>query len=100
MSTLVDTRGRILVPGIYESVAPLTAEEQEIYKKIEFSLNDIHNAAAAKNTVHDSHIDALMARWRYPSLSLHGIEGAYYSSGSKTVIPAKVCFLLLLVGYW
>ncbi len=29
-------------------------------------------------------------RWRFPSLSLHGIEGAFYSPGAKTVIPAKV----------
>jgi Cys-Gly metallodipeptidase DUG1 len=90
MSTLVDTRGKILVPGVYDTVAPVTTEELEIYKKIQFSLDDIHNAAAAKNTVHDSAVDALMARWRFPTLSLHGIEGAYYSPGSKTVIPAKV----------
>jgi len=31
-----------------------------------------------------------MARWRYPSLSLHGIEGAFSAPGAKTVIPAKV----------
>lgn len=31
-----------------------------------------------------------MARWRYPSLSLHGIEGAFYEPGQKTVIPRKV----------
>lgn len=29
-------------------------------------------------------------RWRYPSLSLHGIEGAFSAPGSKTVIPAHV----------
>jgi len=27
---------------------------------------------------------------RHPSLSIHGIEGAFYGSGAKTVIPAKV----------
>ena len=27
---------------------------------------------------------------RYPSLSIHGIEGAFSSAGSKTVIPASV----------
>ncbi|KAG8429943.1 hypothetical protein GDO86_018789 [Hymenochirus boettgeri] len=32
----------------------------------------------------------LMHRWRYPSLSLHGIEGAFSGSGAKTVIPRKV----------
>jgi len=32
----------------------------------------------------------LMSRWRFPSLSLHGIQGAFYEPGSKTVIPRKV----------
>lgn len=32
----------------------------------------------------------LMHRWRYPSLSLHGIEGAFSETGAKTVIPRKV----------
>lgn len=31
-----------------------------------------------------------MHRWRYPSLSLHGIEGAFSEAGAKTVIPRKV----------
>lgn len=31
-----------------------------------------------------------MHRWRYPSLSLHGIEGAFSGAGAKTVIPRKV----------
>lgn len=90
MATLVDSSGRILVPGIMDSVAPVTEEEKALYKGIEFSLADIHNAAAAKNTIHDTATEALMGRWRFPSLSLHGIEGAYYAPGAKTVIPAKV----------
>jgi len=31
-----------------------------------------------------------MNRWRYPALSIHGIEGAFADSGCKTVIPRKV----------
>lgn len=31
-----------------------------------------------------------MSRWRYPSLSIHGIEGAYAEPGAKTVIPKRV----------
>ena len=34
--------------------------------------------------------DLLMGRMRNPSLSLHGIEGAFSDPGAKTVIPAKV----------
>ncbi|KAI8913618.1 hypothetical protein EDD86DRAFT_187496 [Gorgonomyces haynaldii] len=90
MGTLVETDGKIRIPGIYDTVAPVTDEERKIYDNIEFQLSDIHNAAAATNTIHDKTSDALMARWRFPTLSLHGIEGAYYAPGDKTVIPAKV----------
>ncbi|KAL0171156.1 hypothetical protein M9458_031467, partial [Cirrhinus mrigala] len=35
-------------------------------------------------------VDLLAHRWRHPTVSIHGIEGAFSSSGTKTVIPAKV----------
>lgn len=31
-----------------------------------------------------------MHRWRFPALSLHGIQGAFSEPGAKTVIPRKV----------
>lgn len=34
--------------------------------------------------------ELLMSNWRYPSLSVHGIEGAFSGPGFKTVIPRKV----------
>jgi nonspecific dipeptidase len=37
----------------------------------------------------------LQHRWRYPSLSIHGIEGAWAGEGDKTVIPYKVGVLPL-----
>ena len=36
MSTLVDGQGRILIDGIYDEVAPLLPEEEELYKRITF----------------------------------------------------------------
>lgn len=35
-------------------------------------------------------MNTLMARWRNPSLSIHGIEGAFSEPGAKTVIPRRV----------
>jgi acetylornithine deacetylase/succinyl-diaminopimelate desuccinylase-like protein len=32
----------------------------------------------------------LSHRWRFPNLSIHGIEGAWAGDGAKTVIPQKV----------
>lgn len=34
--------------------------------------------------------EILQHMWRYPSLSIHGIEGAFSGTGTKTVIPSKV----------
>lgn len=47
-------------------------------------------SAGAKITISDDKASTLMGRMRSPSLSLHGIEGAFYGAGAKTVIPAKV----------
>ena len=68
----------------------MTPEEEELYKVLDFNMDDIHASIGSKTVIHDSEKGALMARWRFPSLSLHGIEGAFYSPGAKTVIPAKV----------
>ncbi|KAJ3390888.1 hypothetical protein HDU92_000248 [Lobulomyces angularis] len=90
LSKLVTPEGKILVPSIYDDVAPVTEAEEKMYETLDFSFKDVHNATESTNTIHKSEKELLMARWRYPSLSLHGIEGAFYSSGAKTVIPAKV----------
>ena len=37
LNELVDTKGKILVPGIYETVAPLTDEEKKLYENIDFT---------------------------------------------------------------
>lgn len=31
-----------------------------------------------------------MNRWRFPALSIHGIQGAFGEPGARTVIPRKV----------
>lgn len=38
--TLVDKRGKIMVPGMYNDVAPLTEEETGLYEKIDFDMEE------------------------------------------------------------
>jgi Cys-Gly metallodipeptidase DUG1 len=90
MSTLATPKGEILIPGIKDLVAPLTAEEKNRYDVMDFSVSDMDAATGSSTTVSNDKADVLMARMRYPSLSLHGIEGAFSAPGAKTVIPAKV----------
>lgn len=37
LNTLVDSRGHILIPGVYDSVAKLTDEEKKLYEPIDFN---------------------------------------------------------------
>ncbi|CAG8633289.1 1506_t:CDS:10 [Ambispora leptoticha] len=89
-SKLVKADGHILIPGIYDDVAKLDETESNTYKTIQFKQQELHDAIDSDNSIHDNEIDTLMHRWRYPTLSLHGIEGAFSAPGAKTVIPAKV----------
>ncbi|KAL6157640.1 Cys-Gly metallodipeptidase [Exserohilum turcicum] len=90
MNSLVDPDGKILIKGIDELVAPLTEQEAALYPPIAFTMDGLKESLGGAVTIHDNKEEALMHKMRYPSLSLHGIEGAFYSEGAKTVIPAKV----------
>ena len=68
---------------------------QATYDSIDFNLDDYKEDAGVSKVgkgelLHNNKADILMARWRYPTLSLHGIEGAFADPGAKTVIPRKV----------
>lgn len=92
MASLVDSaHGTILVPGVMDDVKPVTAEEDALYDEIDFDLDEFkkENKIVTGKLLHSSKKTLLMHRWRYPTLSLHGIEGAFAGPGAKTVIPAK-----------
>ena len=66
-------------------------EELDTYKNIDFDVHDYKNDIKTPKLTYDGDkIKTLMSRWRFPSLSLHGIEGAFSDTGAKTVIPRKV----------
>ena len=90
MNSLVKPNGEILIPGINDQVAPLEEKESALYKDLAFSMTELHDAIGSTTALFPDEKSTLMHRWRYPSLSLHGIEGAFSAPGAKTVIPAKV----------
>lgn len=116
--TLISPSGKILIPGIREAVAPLSDEEWKMYQDIEFDVDNYKNKTGVSHLMYNNKVvksqvgkkrrvffpdsskgcfcialpkvDLLAHRWRYPTVSIHGIEGAFSDSGTKTVIPAKV----------
>ena len=90
LATLVDTNGKILIPGIQDMVAAVTDEEKALYGDISYTMENLYESLGSTTGIHADKENTLMARWRYPSLSIHGVEGAFSAPGAKTVIPAKV----------
>ena len=94
LSQLTSLNGEILVPGLKELVAPVSKEESKLYEPIDFSVvsvfgfftfrkmhfrsictdlqGDFQSLTAAPKLIQEKKEDVLMARWRYPSLSIHG----------------------------
>ena len=107
LSTLVSPQGDILIKGV-DDMVPRADEEEKyvvslrcpyslliifhraIYAGLNYNISDIEEAAGASIALSDDKVSVLMGRMREPSLSIHGIEGAFSAPGAKTVIPAKV----------
>jgi len=90
LGTLVDVNGKILIPGIEAMVEAAGEKERKLYESFRYTIGDFDASTGAHIGLSDQKADILMGRMRMPSLSLHGIEGAYSGTGIKTVIPAKV----------
>jgi Cys-Gly metallodipeptidase DUG1 len=90
LGTLVSPQGDILVKGVDDMVPPPDDDEKAIYAGLNYSISDIEEAAGASIALSADKVAVLMGRMRSPSLSIHGIEGAFSAAGAKTVIPAKV----------
>ncbi|KAI0768250.1 hypothetical protein BD413DRAFT_614581 [Trametes elegans] len=90
MSKLVAPDGTILVPGVKDMVPPPDQTEIDLYKALDYTIADLDESTGAHIGLSDDVVELLMGRMRWPSLSLHGIEGAYAGQGIKTIIPASV----------
>ncbi len=63
MSKLVDSRGKILIPGILDSVVPMTNEEEKIYHEIDFSCNEFRSEVGSERLIHEDKVNTLTHRW-------------------------------------
>ncbi|KAF6200054.1 hypothetical protein GE061_006354 [Apolygus lucorum] len=91
MDQLVDKRGNIKINDIYEDVVPVTNEDKEKYKNVNFVVRHFKQLLGAPELlVNEDKKSLLVNMWRMPSLTIHGIEGAFSNPGVKNVIPGHV----------
>ncbi|WP_095044710.1 dipeptidase [Candidatus Promineifilum breve] len=89
IARLKDERGHVLIPGFYDRVRPLTADERETLAQ--FPLDEAEWLAEAGAPVawgepEYTLVERLGAR---PTLDVTGLIGGYTGVGVKTVLPAQ-----------
>lgn len=90
MNELVDVKGKVLIPGFYSKVRKLTDAETSLYAGLESDIDFLKKETGLSVFTETDFLKLIMRRWREPTLSIHGIEGAFSGPGGKTVIPAAV----------
>ncbi len=88
LARLRDKNGRIAIPGFYDDVVPLSANERKQLARIP------HNDAAYRKSLGvpklfgERGYTALEQRTARPTLEINGLTSGYQGEGSKTIIPA------------
>lgn len=88
LAGLRDDQGKITIPGFYDQVVEIPAEERQ---EISFTFNseDYQQQTGAYPVGGEKAYTPLERVGMRPTLEINGIHGGYTGRGFKTVIPAK-----------
>ncbi|KAI7864320.1 hypothetical protein BDF14DRAFT_1835199 [Spinellus fusiger] len=97
LSKFVDKDKKVLIPGFYDNVCPLTEEEKRLYDPIVEWMKKTKDAPLGSKSQRSSgqspvliildtekFTQDLMSRWRYPTFTVHKID---VSINNPTIIP-------------
>ncbi|KAI2899866.1 hypothetical protein CBS63078_7118 [Aspergillus niger] len=68
----------------------VTPDEIAQYEDIDFDMDEFRNTIGSEAATYATAKDTLMHRWRYPSITIHGVNGADPSPNQTTAIYPKV----------
>jgi acetylornithine deacetylase/succinyl-diaminopimelate desuccinylase-like protein len=89
IASMHDKNGRITIPGFYDKVAELTAEERKALNKAPFNLDEYKKELAINDVKGEAGYTTLERTGTRPTLDVNGIWGGYTGEGAKTVLPSK-----------
>ena len=85
---LKDSAGRVLVPGFYDGVRPLHAEEHRQFARVPFDEAEVKRTYGLRALAGEAGFTPTERNWARPTLDVNGIWGGYQGPGTKTIIPA------------
>jgi acetylornithine deacetylase/succinyl-diaminopimelate desuccinylase-like protein len=89
IASLKGPDGRILVPGFYDDVRPLTEADRAAFAALPFDEEAYRAENGVQALVGEAGYTTLERRSGRPTLDVNGIWGGFAGEGSKTIIPAN-----------
>ncbi len=85
---LKDADGRITVPGCYDRVRTLTADERAAFAALPFDEKGFLHESGAPAPFGEKGFTTLERIWSRPTLDVNGMWSGYTGEGAKTVLPS------------
>lgn len=89
IASLMDADGRITVPGFYDKVVELSAEERAMLARAPFDMDEYRQFLDINEVKGEKGYTTLERTGIRPSLDVCGIWGGYSGQGAKTVLPSE-----------
>ena len=89
LGKLYNPDGTIAVPGFYDDVVPLTAEEREMIARNPLSEEQFRQATGVPGVWGDANYSIRERVSARPTLDINGMWSGYTGPGPKTIIPAR-----------
>ncbi len=89
LARMTDADGRITVPGFYDDVEELSAEERKMLEQIPFDEERYKASIGVKALKGEKGYTTIERNSCRPSFDVCGIWGGYTGQGAKTVLPSK-----------
>ncbi len=89
IASLVDENNRVTIPGFYDKVVELSAEERAKIAKAPFDEAEYKKELEVEELAGEKGYTILEQLGIRPTLDVNGIWGGYTGEGAKTVLPSK-----------
>lgn len=89
IATLIDKDGKVTVPGFYDKVVELSAEDRALLAKAPFDMDEYKKFLDIEEVRGEKGYTTLERTGIRPCLDVCGIWGGYTGEGAKTVLPSE-----------
>ncbi|WP_276363455.1 dipeptidase [Daejeonella sp. H1SJ63] len=89
IASLHDENNHITIPGFYDEVIDLSAQEREMLNKAPFDEEEYKKDLKVEELWGEKGYSTLERTGTRPTLEVNGIWGGYTGEGAKTVLPSK-----------